>query len=93
MEKIHIKDKHRLNLLENARQREMSIIQSAISITENKLKEFEDKFQTSSEIFYSQYLKGEWGDDFDIMLWASEFQALNKLKHDYTELAEVQFVA
>jgi hypothetical protein len=92
METIRINDSKKLNLINSAVQRELSIIQSAIKITENRLKEIEEKFNMSSEVFFKKYLEGNMGDSMDTMLWAAECQAIKKLNEDYIRLTEVKFV-
>ncbi|MDM8523032.1 hypothetical protein QUF80_06620 [Desulfococcaceae bacterium HSG8] len=93
MQTIHFKDDQSVYLVENAIERECSLIQSGIQITRRNLEQFEAKYQMTSEEFYAKYQKGETDDDLETMRWAAEFQALRKLTIDYQKLREVRIVS
>ena len=79
MQTIQFEDAQSICLVENAIQRECSLIQIGIQNTRRNLESFETKYRMSSEEFYEKYQNGETDDDLETMRWAAEFQALVKL--------------
>ncbi len=52
-----------------------------------ELKQFEEKYQQSSEDFYQQYAQGQSDDSEDAMLWAGLYEMLRENKSRLRELA------
>jgi predicted DNA-binding protein YlxM (UPF0122 family) len=86
MQTIQIEDINSMYLLKNALDHELDFIQNGIKRTEENLKEFENKFEMSSDEFYRKYHTDEIEDSIEIMRWASEIQILHKLTSDYIKL-------
>ncbi len=51
-----------------------------------ELKQFEDKYQQSSEEFYQQYIQGQTDDSEDAMLWAGLYEMLRDNEDKLREL-------
>jgi len=64
----------------NAIQYQINELKKEIVNIESDLKEFELKYDVSSEDFYAQYKRGEKGDDEDVMIWAGIFEMQLKSK-------------
>lgn len=66
---------------------QISEIKKAIINIELDLKEFEEKYQLSSEEFYQKFNNGEVGDDEDLMIWLGIYEMLieNKKKLNILE--------
>jgi len=79
MQTIQFEDVRSIGLVENAIQRECSLIRIGIRNTRRNLESFETKHRMTSEEFYEKYQIGETDDDLETMRWAAEFQALAKL--------------
>jgi hypothetical protein len=41
----------------------------------------------NSKQFYDKFKKGEMGDDFEYIRWAGEYETLQQLERDYTDLS------
>ena len=54
------------------------------------LRNFEKKFNMSSDHFYDLFQKGQMGDDSDYICWAGEVETLERLKNEFSELIEVE---
>ncbi len=50
------------------------------------LKEFEQKYQMSSDIFYEQFSQGALGDEADFMIWSGLIEMLEQNKSELEEL-------
>lgn len=53
---------------------EREMLESGLKITEVFLREFEERYNLSSEGFFKQYLAGEMDDRNDFIDWAGEYQ-------------------
>jgi hypothetical protein len=93
MQTLQLRDVYSQHLVESALERELRIIKNGLKITNKNLKNFEEKFNLSSHEFYQKYQSGKMGDDADVMRWAMEIQAKEKLTKDYQKLSEVKFVS
>lgn len=55
-------------------QSEREMLESGLKKTEVFLREFEERYNLSSEVFFKQYLAGEMDDRNDFIDWAGEYQ-------------------
>ncbi|MCK4662426.1 MAG: hypothetical protein KAT68_06155 [Bacteroidales bacterium] len=76
-------------IIYNALKRELEILKININNTIEKLKIFENKHNISSKKFYQKFSDGQMGDSQDIMLWASEFEALSEITTEYKEIKKI----
>lgn len=93
MQMIRIMDLSSRKLIERALEREMGIIESGIRTTRMRLEDYEKKFKLTSSSFFRKYQEGKMGDAPEIMRWAMEVQALQKLESDQKALREIKLVS
>jgi hypothetical protein len=93
MQTICITDLYSLKLIERALERELGIIESGIRTARKRLEDYEKKFKFSSSNFFRKYQEGKMGDAPEIMRWAMEVQALQKLESDQKALREIELVS
>ena len=93
MQTIRIMDLYSRKLVERALEREMGIIESGIRTARVRLRDYEKKFKLASDRFFRKYQEGKMGDAPDIMQWAMEVQALQKLESDRKALREIKLVS
>ena len=78
------------SLVKSAVENELKIIGLGIAKTKKKLEELEKKFGMDSENFYKKFNKGKMGDDLEYIRWAGEYETLQKLQRDHSDLAETE---
>lgn len=93
MDTILLKDKELSRIVKSAIEREKDIINRGINKSIENLKQYEAKYGITSQDFYQKYSEGEMGDDQEIMLWAAECQALERLQKDNSRLEGVTIVS
>ena len=84
---IEPKDAHNVkSLVRVAVENELKILKAGVARTYRKLEELEKTYGMSSKQFYDKFKMGEVGDDFEYIRWAGEYETLQQLELDYTEL-------
>ena len=68
----------------------MRIIGFGIAKTKKKLAELEMKHGMKSKDFYQEFQKGERGDEIQYIRWAGEYETLERLQKDHTELKDLE---
>jgi hypothetical protein len=76
-------------IVQNALERELGILKMSMDNTEKKLKYLENRYKMDSKQFYERFDRGEMGDSQEIMLWAAEYEALQRVKEEYQRLQNV----
>ena len=76
-------------ILQNALERELGILKISMDNTEKKLKYLENRYNMDSKQFYERFDKGETGDSQEIMLWAAEYEAFQRVKEEHQRLQKI----
>lgn len=76
------KNEREAQILKNSLEREKKLVEHSIRKTREKLRDFEDRHGISSEEFFREFEEGKTEDSQELMLWASEFEALKLLEKD-----------
>lgn len=66
------------------------ILRRGIEKTNQRLKDFERKFNQETSVFYQQFQAGKLGDSIEYIKWAGEYETLLQLQEDVQELSEPQ---
>ena len=66
---------------------QMAELQKGVLNIHLDIKEFEDKYQQTTEEFYRHFEQGEAGDSEDFVLWAGLYEMLRENKRRLQELA------
>ncbi|MGD8649927.1 MAG: hypothetical protein PVJ77_25555 [Desulfobacterales bacterium] len=75
------------SLVRVAVENELKILKTGVTITHRKLEGLEKRYGMNSKQFYDKFKKGEMGDDFEYIRWAGEYETLQQLERDYTDLS------
>ena len=78
------------SLIKSAVENELKIIGFGIDKTKKKLEELEKKFGMDSGNFYRKFNEGKMGDDLEYIRWAGEYETLQQLQRDYSDLTETE---
>jgi len=78
------------NLIRLAVENQLRVINFGIAKTKRKLGELEKETGMNSKDFYKQFQKGKLGDDFKFIRWAGEYETLERLQKDYTDLQGIE---
>lgn len=78
------------NLVKVAVENHLRVINFGIARTKRKLGELEKENGMDSKYFYEEFQKGKFGDDFNFIRWAGEYETLVRLQKDCNELQEVE---
>ena len=78
------------SLVKSAVENELKIIGFGIDKTKKKLEQLEKKFGMDSVNFYKKFNEGKMGDDLEYILWAGEYETLQKLQRDHSDLTETE---
>ena len=78
------------SLVKSAVENELKIIGFGIDKTKKKLEELEKKFGMDSVNFYKKFNEGKMGDDLEYIRWAGEYETLQKLQRDHSDLTETE---
>ena len=62
------------------------MLKTGVATTYRKLEGLEKRYGMSSKQFYGKFKKGEVGDDFEDIRWAGEYETLQQLERDYSDL-------
>ena len=90
MAKVMIEPKDAQNvksLVRVAVENELKILKAGVAITYRKLEGLEKRYGMSSKQFYDRFKIGEVGDDFEYIRWAGEYETLQQLERDYSDLS------
>jgi len=93
MEKVKAGGAKNKSLVKNILAREKLIISNSIAATESILKNFESRYKMKSSSFFKKYVAGEMGDYTEVMMWAAQVRALEKLKADLSKISGVKIVS
>jgi len=74
------------SLVRMAVENELKILKAGVARCSKKLAELEKTYGMSSKQFYDKFKKGEVGDDFEYIRWAGEYETLQQLERDYSDL-------
>ena len=75
------------SLVKLAVENELKILKAGVARTYRKLEELEKTYGMSSKQFYDKFKRGEVGDDFEYIRWAGEYETLQQLELDYSDLS------
>ena len=78
------------NLIRLAVENQLRVIDFGIAKTKRKLGELEKEIGMNSKDFYEEFRKGKLGDDFKFIRWAGEYETLERLQKDYTDLQGIE---
>jgi len=78
------------NLIRLAVENQLRVIDFGIAKTKRKLGELEKEIGMNSKDFYEKFQKGKLGDDLKFIRWAGEYETLEKLQKDYTDLQGIE---
>ena len=78
------------SLIKSAVENELKIIGFGIDKTKKRLEELEKKFGMDSGNFYRKFNEGKMGDDLEYIRWAGEYETLQQLQRDYSDLTETE---
>jgi len=78
-------------LVEAALANELRLLEAGIQRTEQRLSEFEQKHQMSTEEFVARYENDELSETFDFAEWIGEHRLLARLREKADTVREIQF--
>ena len=78
------------NLIKVAVENQLKVINFGIAKTKRKLGELEKESGMDSKYFYEKFQKGKLGDDLKFIRWAGEYETLERLQKDYTDLQGIE---
>ena len=79
-----------INLIRSALENQLRVINFGIAKTKKKLGELEKEIGMNSKDFYEEFQKGKLGDDLKFIRWAGEYETLERLQKDYTDLQGIE---
>lgn len=79
-------------LFKNAVENELRSLLDGIRRTEERVREFEEKYQLSTEEFLRRYQNDEFEETLELDEWIGESWMLKSLRQEVEELKEVEFV-
>ena len=74
------------NLIGLAVENQMRIIDFGIAKTKRKFGALEKEIGMNSKDFYGEFQRGKLGDDLKFIRWAGEYETLERLQKDYSDL-------
>ena len=78
------------NLIRSAVENQLRVIDFGIAKTKRKLGDLEKEIGMNSKDFYEEFQKGKLGDDLKFIRWAGEYETLERLQKDYTDLQGIE---
>ena len=78
------------NLIRLAIENQLRVINLGIAKTKRKLGELEKEIGMNSKDFYEEFQKGKLGDDLKFIRWEGEYETLERLQKDYTDLQGIE---
>jgi hypothetical protein len=81
------------SLVEGAITATLRSTEAGIKTTEQRLQEFEQKYQIPTEEFIQRYENDEFQETLELAEWIGEYRMLQGLKEDAERLRGIEFVA
>ena len=78
------------SLIRLAVENQLRVINFGIAKTKRKLGELEKESGMDSKYFYEEFQKGKLGDGLKFIRWAGEYETLERLQKDYTDLQGIE---
>lgn len=78
-------------LVEAALANELRLLEAGIHRTEQRILEFEEKYQLRTEEFISRYENDELAETMDFDEWIGEFRMLARLREKADTLRDIRF--
>ena len=78
------------SLIRLAVENQLRVINFGIAKTKRKLGELEKETGMDSKDFYEEFQKGKLGDGLKYIRWAGEYETLERLQKDYTDLQGIE---
>jgi hypothetical protein len=80
-------------LIEGAISEALRLTETGIQRTERRLKEFEEKYQVSTQEFLSRYQNDEMSETLDLDEWIGETRMLQRLQEKADRLRGIEFAS
>ena len=77
-------------LIKSAIENQLRIITFGIAKTRRKLEEMEKESGMNTKEFYDQFREGKLGDETRYIRWAGEYETLERLNKDLSDLQELE---
>ena len=77
-------------LIKSAIENQLRIITFGIAKTRRKLEEMEKRTGMNTKEFYDQFQEGKLGDEIRYIRWAGEYETLERLNKDLSDLQELE---
>jgi len=77
-------------LIKSAIENQLRIITFGIAKTRRKLEEMEKETRMNTKEFYDQFQEGKLGDEIRYIRWAGEYETLERLNKDLSDLQELE---
>ena len=91
--KLRSKDPDSLRrIIQSALSERLQTVTAGIKKTEERLQEFETKYQLSTEEFITRFNNDEFSHSFDFDEWIGEFRMLTHLQQTKKSIEEIDFV-
>ena len=91
--KLRSKDPDALRrIIQSALSERLQIVTAGIKKTEERLQEFETKYQLSTEEFITRFNNDEFSHSFDFDEWIGESRMLTHLQQTKESIEEIDFV-
>ncbi len=91
--KLRSKDPDSLRrIIQSALSERLQTVTAGIKKTEERLQEFETKYQLSTEEFITRFNNGEFYHSFDFDEWIGESRMLSHLQQTKKSIEEIDFV-
>jgi hypothetical protein len=78
-----------LTVIKESLNRELNVLKAKIRIVESEIRDFEKKYEMSSEEFLERFDKGELGDSQDFFEWWGLLKGLERLKKEIERVRRV----
>ena len=78
-------------LIEGAIAEALRSTEAGIQLTAQRLRDFEEKYQLSTEVFLHRYENDEFQETLELDEWIGEFRLLQRLQEKVERLREIEF--
>lgn len=78
------------NSIKSAIDKEIRTLEIGVDLSKKALKQFEEKYKMSSEIFFDKMEKGEIDDSLDFIEWAGEYELLLRTEQKVNTLKGIR---
>jgi len=78
-----------LTIIRESLNRELNVLKAKIRVVEVEIRDFEKKYEMSSEEFLEKFDKGELGDSQDFFEWWGLLKGLERLKKEIERVRRV----